>query len=152
MKKMHALLMLIVLTMFMFPLTSCRDGEDSYSETVISETEGLPETEESETYDSPEIKDFEGYQYNILETPAVSVFSWHKQVPEDFDGEVVNDAFVNRNRTVEEKYNISMNQLFNEDPLGMLRRSISAGEDICDVAYIASLGFRICARKIFIRL
>ncbi len=136
MKKLHALLMLIILTMFMFLLISCRDGEDSFSETIISASESLPETEESETYDSPEIKDFEGYKYNILETSAISVFSWHKQVPEDFDGEVVNDAIVNRNRTVEEKYNITINQLFNDDPLGLLRRSISAGEDICDVAYI----------------
>ena len=89
-------------------------------------------------YDEPETKDFEKYNFRILESPNSNVFSFHKQVPEEDIGEVVNDAFIKRNRAVEDRYNIAISAVYNENPGDILQRNIAADDDICDLAFINS--------------
>ena len=55
---------------------------------------------------------------------------------ESENGDVVNDAVYRRNRTLEDKYNVSIAQDLQTDPAGTLNKTISAGDDVYDVALL----------------
>ena len=125
-------------------LFSCANGE------VTDENEGDGATTSAENvaaeaddgivnrsaYEEPEVKDFEKYGFRILENPKSNVFTFHKQAPEEQTGEVVCDAFIARNRVIEDRYNIAISAVFNDAPYDTLRKSIAADDDICDLGFI----------------
>ncbi len=63
-------------------------------------------------------------------------FTSYEIYAEAENGEVVNDAVYRRNRTLEDKYNVTIAQDLQTDPAGTLNKTISAGDDVYDVALL----------------
>ena len=140
-KRFLAVLIIFSVLLLVF---SCAKSEEA------KQNEGTPDNTPAEDdfdgivnralYTEPEIKDFEEYNFRIIENPLVYVMSYHKQVPEEMTGEVVNDAFINRNRIIEDRYNITLSSVWNDDPTTALQRSISSGDNICDIGLVVQSG------------
>ncbi|MCQ2432989.1 MAG: hypothetical protein MJ175_10350, partial [Clostridia bacterium] len=87
-----------------------------------------------------EIKDMNGFTFRVLNSGPL----WSQIMTVDtdsMDGEVLNDAIYNRNRTVESKLNckIEVTEVTANDSLDNLKKavqeSVLAGEDLYDVMY-----------------
>lgn len=128
---------LIVLTVFMS--FSCGSGEDNtLKDTPDVTTADTAAAETTVSYNVPEVIDGEGYEYRFLnkenETNPYGIY----MVPEAEDGEIVNDSLIRRNRTVEEQYNITIDEKYVSDVGSNLKSSVMAGDDICDIAFISA--------------
>ena len=53
------------------------------------------------------------------------------------NGDIVNDAVYRRNRTLEERYNVTIAQDLQANPSDTLNKAVSAGDDLYDVALLA---------------
>ena len=143
MKRLFALFSVFCVFFALFLITSCSNSKDAENKQVTDSLAPVAEEindgiTDYSLYEAPEVKDFEGYEFRILETPDSNVFSFHKQVPEEEVGEIVNDAFIKRNLTISEKYNIKISSIYNNDPNSVLKREIAAGGDICDIGFVHS--------------
>ena len=87
--------------------------------------------------------DFGGYEFRIL-TRSTDV---HPQYidSETINGELINDAIYMRNRTVEERFDVKIKSIVvfetapetdNANSTPLVRRSVNAGEDLCDIAML----------------
>ena len=82
-KAIAAVLAFIQLLLFV----SCSNTDSgAAADTTAVETNSEETT--GALYDEVEVKNFEGYDFRILENPTVSVFSTHKQVPEEGGGRI----------------------------------------------------------------
>lgn len=106
------------------PITgqSAADTTDSYSERRAVK-DGLPE------------KDFGGYEFNIY---LRSEEGYNEDfVAEEVSGEIINDAVYNRNRAVEERFNVKIGYKYDDSGNTTYKttavQSILAGEDVNDV-------------------
>ena len=83
------------------------------------ESSGLPE------------KDFGGREFTIL-TDNVSnlLHSWQLIAPDEQVGEALNDAMYNRNKKIEEIYNVTISSVYTTTLKDDANNSISAGEDV----------------------
>lgn len=119
-------------------LTACgvSSGSDVVTEAV--ETIAAETTETTETslsYISPVVKDFDGYQYIFLNvTGEINSYGIY-MVPEEENGEVVNDSLIRRNRTVESAYNIGISENLVANVASTEKKSVLAGDYICDAAF-----------------
>ena len=120
------------------PEKSAQDDLDQAAQVTPEPGDGNNGIVDRSLYDEPGIKNFGGYDFRILETPDSNVFSFHKQVPEEQTGEIVNDTFIMRNRIIEDRYNIAVSAVYNETPNALLQRSMAAGDDICDIGFVRS--------------
>ncbi|MFA6948263.1 MAG: extracellular solute-binding protein [Eubacteriales bacterium] len=99
------------------------DAQTTAAETEMSYDPGLPS------------KDYGGASFTIL-TKGVSSFNeWGETsiYTENENGDVVNDAIFQRNRSVEEKYNIKIAQYESSSPQSDTQKSVSAGDGAYDV-------------------
>ena len=101
------------------------------------------ETEEPDRFQrfEPDLPamDFDGYEFNVLHW-FVGLWGFDKCediVVEELNGEVFNDAVFNRNKAVEEKYNIKINLVRMDigDIINNVRRMVSAGDEAYDLIY-----------------
>ncbi len=104
-----------------------------------AETEAVTQTEtEAETtpLEALKVKDYGGYEFRVL-----TQFSNYAITAFDFDdttGELLNDTIYDRNRYVEEKLNITINNIKGPDydygySAKQLRQMVSAGDDLYDL-------------------
>ena len=144
--------------------SACAQSNDNTDQTNGADTtmvSGLSDevTELTDEYGRPYIEDgvpadldFEGVNVNIL----VRDDDNYKRdfYAEDINGEVVNDAIYDRNRSVEEALNVKLNILYgaitntsSSEAVGdMLRQSVLAGDNAYDiVAYYAFYGTTLAA-------
>ena len=101
--------------------------------------DGEPQEEPAERiYPELEAKDFGGYEFTFL-IRTIKHADWaewdHRDLyAEEINGDVINDAVYNRNKKIEEKYNIIIKEIVVENPLEpKLISAIRAGDDIYDV-------------------
>lgn len=141
-KKNIALLLSGFLTIS-FSVSGCA-GSDSAettasSDTINSETVNETTAEEDTTaelsYVVPAIKNYDGYEFRIL----ADLYSNASNVPyyytEKLNGELINDTIFNRNAKIEEEYNVKISFTQNDNVMSLLKKGVSAGDDICDVAF-----------------
>ena len=88
-------------------------------------------TEETTVSDEPELPetDLEGKEYQFLVRNGASSYNDHWIEVEEMNGEVVNDAVFERNRAVEEKFNVDITALFTETADSYATKSVLAGDD-----------------------
>jgi ABC-type glycerol-3-phosphate transport system substrate-binding protein len=88
-------------------------------------------TEETTVSDEPELPetDLEGKEYQFLVRNGASSYNDHWIEVEEMNGEVVNDAVFERNRAVEERFNIDITALLSPDPNTIAEKSVLAGEN-----------------------
>lgn len=131
--------MLIAALICSMSLASCGSGSSDKPAQTAANTQSADETTTAETsmsYDPglPE-KDYEGANFTIL-TKGVSAYNeWGETsiYTENENGDVVNDAIYQRNRSVEEKYNIKIVEFQSENPTADTQKSVSAGDGAYDV-------------------
>ncbi|HIX93008.1 MAG TPA: hypothetical protein H9681_09025 [Firmicutes bacterium] len=90
-------------------------------------TAGDTGTSESGTAES-DSPDYDGYAFNIADLTTDDANGW---LVDELNGEVLNDALVERRRWVEERHNITIDTLVTTS--GGLSNAILAGEDIYDL-------------------
>ena len=77
-----------------------------------------------------EIKNFEGREFTVLTTEVSNhAHTWRMIDPDEVSGESLNDAMYNRNRKIEEKYNVKISSSYTNTVATNLGRSIAAGDD-----------------------
>lgn len=132
-------------------LPGCTGGksvsdDDSYTESEVSEIQDIGETEKQVVFNGITEMDFEGRDINIYTE------GWWDYNPlaiddiyaESEDGEVLNDAVVNRNRTINEAFNCNVAQSnfgHYEGAAAALRNAVMADDDIYDLCIIRALNF-----------
>ena len=98
---------------------------DTSAQVVTLETSGLP------------IKDFEGREF-IAVTNSVSnmAHTWYLLSPDELNGDTLNDIMYNRNKKIEELYNISISTYYTTSAPSTVSNAVKAGDD----TYSAILG------------
>ncbi len=77
-------------------------------------------------------KDYEGYEYTILNGCTASWYSYNSISPEETTGEPVNDAFIERENRTEEFLNISIVELHDGDSMNILKNAVKSGSNDFD--------------------
>ena len=131
----------IFLLALLLSVSSC--AQDSDVETATESSSQPDETSSSETepvalHDNlPADLDFEGRELRILSSQSYSGYdaSFHAELVYESDGDVLNDAVYERNRTVMERFGITMTEtaIPYQDALSQTRANISAGDDAYDI-------------------
>ena len=134
--KKSVLLQIVILILCILmatPVLSCSDGTQAeiLSSTASTETEKAEETRV--VANLPEI-DFHGREFRIFgrENNTYPQFTNFEFYAESENGEVVNDAVLIRNRTIEEKYNVKIRQELLDDTTSHIRKRYPA-DDIYDI-------------------
>ena len=144
------ILFLSILTILIFAilvsLTSCAKDEnsnksdDSINSTAdsndISGDENVGEAQAERLYADLPDADYGGYEFRILNRgPDYNIHWWAKDIyAEEENGDTINDAVYQRNRNIENKYNISIvNVPDNSSPAALAARAIKAGDDSYDL-------------------
>ncbi|MDD4773612.1 MAG: hypothetical protein PHZ09_08400, partial [Eubacteriales bacterium] len=110
--------------------------------TTAAETEKGP--------DIPEI-DFEGGDFTFLiltmsDAAYPEIYVWR----EEYDGEVVNDAIIDRNRTVEDRFNTVIKVIESAAPSSDAKKSIAAGDASFHAIYDQRTNLRTLAAEGFL--
>ncbi|MCL2813717.1 MAG: hypothetical protein FWD23_03870 [Oscillospiraceae bacterium] len=92
---------------------------------------------EVKLYPELEARDFGGYEFTFL-TRTIQNVDWvewdHRDLyAEELNGDIINDAVFNRNKKIEEKYNVSITESVVTDFPGTIRKTVRAGDDLYDV-------------------
>ena len=144
-QTMFLRLLALALVFFALGLFAACGGEkdqDSEPNATAEATEGNtdPEKDRFTRIDPglPEM-DFGGYEFNILHW---FVALWNRDdcvdiATEELNGDVFNDAVFNRNKTIEDKYNIkiTLSRTDINDITNNVRKMIGAGDDSYDLVY-----------------
>lgn len=127
----------LVLICQLASLISCGEARDLSVENETEEvtTESAPETDYLDTL--PE-KDYEGYQFRII----AQSYDQRPNLPlyEEENGEVLNDAIIERNRKVEERLNIEIvNYPYEnrDEVMNLVRNTVTADDDAYDLVITA---------------
>jgi len=92
--------------------------------------------------DLPADLDFGGYTFTFLSHRQDNAgWDWLESDPreiisEEETGEPINDSVFRRNATLQAQYNFELDMLTNTDEVGLLRRTVNAGDDIYDAVII----------------
>lgn len=124
---------LFYVLLFALSLWSCTgDGQDADSDTGTESVTEAVTTDSLLHDDVPEL-DFGGYEYRVLlgtyDRANVELY------PEEGTGDVLNDAIFNRNKKIEERFNVvfSANTIDLFQLLATLRKDVLAGADAYDM-------------------
>lgn len=90
---------------------------ETSAQVITLETSGLP------------IKDFEGREF-IAVTNSVSnmAHTWYLLSPDELNGDTLNDAMYNRNKKIEELYNIEISTYYSSTAKNDVSKAVSAGD------------------------
>ena len=143
MKKIFIAIALLLTLAFI--LASCGPAADKPNDAngggAADENAGGDAAEETKeqkiTHDVPDI-DFEGYVFTVLDRAGYDGKYWVSvdMYAEAENGEPINDAVFRRNRRLEAKFNITIEEIKKEpDLLAFAQKSIMAGDDTFDVLY-----------------
>ncbi|MBQ8578356.1 MAG: extracellular solute-binding protein [Clostridia bacterium] len=140
MKKQATLAALSVLLVLC--AVSCGGGEGSTTAettaSVSADTTAAPVTEEKIDWSSAGIEavDYGGKTFTVItEDIANYHYAWYRVAPDETDGEVLNDALVQRNQKIEETFNVDIIEIMSTGVTTDFRNAVTAG----DASYDATL-------------
>ena len=151
-KKIFAFVFVSVLTFLL--LTACAGNEDVpvIADGIRQEgIQGGETTDETATVERLTIDfepvDFDGHEFTFL-TRTINDPDWaewnHRDLTaEELTGEVINDAVFNRNQAIEEKFNITFNEIVLDIGVftSRIRQSVQAGDDLFDAVGLHLMTF-----------
>lgn len=124
-----------LLFVLLFTAACSQTEERAGPESTAAVSEG---TAAAAVPDEPDIggTDFGGGDFTFMilsmsDAAYPEIYVWR----EEYDGEVVNDAIINRNRAVEEKLNAVIRIIDAADPTSAAKKSITAGDNSFDAIY-----------------
>ena len=136
--------MISVILLLSILLTSCgsagsSDNPDATTENTDTETIA-EETTTADTSPDPKLEpvDCGGKEYNILSREIDGyTFPYSELYSEEQNGDIINDAVYERNRYIEDKYNLRLNvtELKRTEFASGAKRSISAGDSDYDLVF-----------------
>ena len=140
--KQNFMVFLVIMLAFSL-LTSCgsdnaKDAENADSVDVNQEdNQNVEETTIELIYPDLPPVDFGGYEFTFL-TRTIDNADWmewnHRDLyAEAESGDVINDAVYNRNKKVEEKYNITIKEIVVDSFTTKVNQAVKAGDDMYDV-------------------
>lgn len=155
--KRRLALILALLLMSSAALTGCSDSNKQNENTDDSNPGGTVQTGENadaqadeEDYD-PHIEqtDYNGREFIILDRAdddsgwwcSIDVYS------EEMTGEVINDAVFDRNKAVEDYFNIGINHYSDSNFKTVLKNSAAANDHICDLGMLSLSGAMTCSQE-----
>ncbi|MHB1152589.1 MAG: hypothetical protein ACYCWE_06550 [Eubacteriales bacterium] len=126
----------VILILIMLLTVSCSSTEENVNTESIAETAEITTATAADEPDIPNDMDFEGSDFTFLilsmsDAAYPEIYIWR----EEYDGEVVNDAIINRNRAVEDKLNAVIKIIDAADPTSTAKKSITAGDNSFDAIY-----------------
>jgi len=129
MKRYSLIAILLITAILLVPaIVSCAN-EPTTMDTLTT----AAVTEETTAEDNPEpelpASDFGGESFMFLLCLSHYAYDEVYVYTEEYDGEVVNDAIYDRNRAVEEKFNIDIEATFNETVSQTAQKSIMANDN-----------------------
>ena len=132
MKAKHTIALLLAAMI----LTSCgaESGGNVTENSSENETTNEPEVTTAEAV-IPE-RDFNGYNFNILNGNVYSWFTVSNVTTEEENGDTMNDAIYQRNRKVEERYKITITETPTSAAQSDYLKSVQAGDNAFDVALL----------------
>jgi len=101
--------------------------------------EGGAEPTTEREYPDLEPRDFGGHEFVFLsrtiKSPDWAEWDHRDLFAEEVNGDVINDAVFNRNKKIEEKYNITIKETTVENPqvVNLTQKAVKAGDDTYDV-------------------
>ena len=120
--------------------TSCGETATISDDTTSNDT---TETTQAETTvfniesSGIEIKDFGGREFVVLTNSVGNhAHTWRMIDPDEQNGESLNDAMYNRNKKIEELYNVEVSSFYSDSVGSDISRSINAGDN----EYAAAFG------------
>lgn len=129
---------LLMAAVFVFGACACSESNVSQRQQDSAGLESA-ETAPEDTRVYPELPDMdcEGYKFNMVHW---IISGWTMLTDLDageMDGEIINDAVYKRNRTIEDRYNISITGEYVDDNqlIDTCKRAVQAGDNAYDVYY-----------------
>ena len=102
-----------------------------------AETTNAPETTDLSAYDYLEKADYDGYEFRIIGPSGQTRYLPVTAVPEELTGEIIYDNAFERNKAVEEAFNVSIvyvDGVNTSTATTMITSSVLAGDDAIDMA------------------
>jgi len=115
-----------------------KDGDDNNIQADIqNDGEDGDKQPEERVYPNLEAADFGGYEFLVL-TRTVFGADWaewdHRDIyAEELNSDVINDAVFNRNKKIEEKYNIEIKDRVLSDVPAVISRAVKVDDDVYDL-------------------
>jgi hypothetical protein len=137
--KLKLMFLTLICIMVLLFYSSCSEQTIKIEETnnVTSINELQIDTESKRIWPNIPDEDWEGRNFHVLgRTSDRPQFVSFEIYSDGETGEVVNDAVYSRNRSIEEKYSVEITQNLVTDPAGELNKTISAGDDVYDLALL----------------
>ncbi len=147
-KIISAFLAVVLLIAAIAVIAGCGSEEEEDPGVTAATFEDTADvTEETTESDEPELPDvdLDGKEYQFLVRFDTHAYNDFWVYVEDMNGEVVNDAVFERNRAVEEKFNIKITALLNDSAESYAAKAVLAGDDSffavweCKTALAASI-------------
>lgn len=118
------------------------------ADTTGTETETAVETEEKDFVANLPKADYNGQAFRVASANSLAGITSATTInmAEDLTGEIVNDALYNRDRYLEQQYNVKVENTIDETrDAGALQKLVLAGDAAVDVSFgdIASFGCRL---------
>jgi len=160
MKSMKTRILAALLSALLLFMAACADSSENKPESKPGadqgESEVSGEVAEGETeriYPDLVPVDFGGYEFTFL-TRAANVpgwYSWeHRDITaEEMNGDVMNDAVYVRNRKIEDKYNIKINNVVAafDQMTSKITQNVKSGDDIYDAVCMHLITFPALAQN-----
>ena len=145
--KIIAVMLLAAMVISVLPvLASCKTDtgkdesiDDKNTDANQSDEQNPNDDQTAERlYPNLDAKDFGGYEFTFLTRSWPTTVDWeewdHRDLyAEEVNGDIINDVVYNRNKKIEEKYNITISEVGVNDMAGTARKTVKAGDDIYDV-------------------
>ncbi len=125
---------LILLASLAATATACDDSGTSVTETTVTDAP----IETSDPLAEPELpeKNYNGYEFTIFtRQEGWGIYNNEHLVVEEETGEVLNDAIYNRNRMVEDKFNVKLTEKIGGSRFmtNEINQTVMANEDVYDL-------------------
>jgi hypothetical protein len=138
--KKRALALTILLLICIAGLVACADSNGDTESSINNENNIADSEINGDTpvniieevilpIELPE-EDFNGRAFNVVTRPFdMTAQIFHMFASEEENGDLINDALYKRTVTIEERFNVNINQITSDGPAQTARRSILAGDD-----------------------
>ena len=126
-----------ILLLFSMLAVSCGSRNSTPDETTPAATDPVESTETTSNRDKSDLPDkkLDGFTLRVLHRdPGGVTTSMDTIAPDEADGDVLNDAFYNRNVRLFAKYDFDIEKLYVTDVLTAVEKSVTAGDDEYDIA------------------
>jgi len=138
-RTLTCLIVMLLVTVFVF--SSCATPELPSDETTVAANnttavvETTAEDPKYDGHDAPAVTDLNNYEFRAYIHDNYLWVNMHYNETGSETGDVISDALLARQRTVEEKYNTKIVWTVDADGLTTITNNVKSGTDICEAMF-----------------